>query len=114
VKYPNRIIRFRPDKKLIRRGLAAPPPPPANPERDRKQEELEQLFIQLMGREMIAAELRPLLAASVDPNKSCADADLPGYLDRLLARMRHLVKEERKFTDLAILRATVRDLYWIR
>jgi|GEM_PF-6826940 len=53
-------------------------------------------------------------ARSVDPNKSCADADLPGYLDRLLARLQELVRGEYRFPDFWTLRDTVRQLYSIR
>jgi hypothetical protein len=55
-----------------------------------------------------------LLVASVDPNKSWADADLPGYLDRLLARLRQLVREEHKSLDFWTLCATIRQMYGIR
>ena len=95
VPYPDKIIRFRANPRLIVKGPF--PPPPLSPEMINKGEELEQLFLRLMGREINEPELRSLLAASVDPNKSWADADLPGYLDRLLARLRQLVREEHKF-----------------
>ena len=90
------------------------PPPPPSPEIIDKGEELDQLFFRLMGRESTVPELRSLLDASVDPDKFCADADLPGYLDRLLARLRMLVREERQFTNFFILCAHVRQLYDVR
>jgi nucleoid DNA-binding protein len=112
VTYPDRIIRFGPDPKLIVRGPFPPPPP--SPEMIQKFEELEQLVFGLVGREGTVPELRSLLAACVDPNKSCAEADLlPDYLDRLLARLRKLVGEGRKFTGFLSLCDTVRQLYWI-
>jgi nucleoid DNA-binding protein len=112
VRYPGKIIRFRPNPKLIEKGPFPPPPP--NPETIDKVEELNQLLSTLGFPDATSPELRSLLAASVDPNKSCADADLPGYLDRLLARLRQLVREEYKFTDFWTLRDTVRQLYHVR
>ena len=112
VTYPDKIIRFRANPRLIVKGPFPPPPP--SPEVIKKGEELEQLFLRLLGREINEPELRPLLAASVDPNKSWADADLPGYLDRLLARLRQLVREEHKFLDFLTLCATIRQMYGIR
>ena len=112
VTYPDKIIRFRVNPELIEKGPFPPPPPSA--EMINKVEELNQLFFRLMGRECIVPELRLLLLASVDPNKFCADADLPGYLDRLLARLRMLVREERQFTNFFMLCASVRQLYDVR
>ena len=111
-RYPDKIIRFRVNPELIVKGPFAPPPP--STEMITKAEELDQLFLRLMGREITAPDLRSLLLASVDPNKSCADADLPGYLDRLLARLRELVQEQRHFSSIFLLRRTVGDLYWVR
>ena len=79
-----------------------------------KGEELEQLLAGLGFPDVTGLNVKSLLVASVDPNKSWADADLPGYLDRLLARLRQLVREERQFPDFWTLRATVRQLYGIR
>jgi nucleoid DNA-binding protein len=98
--YGDRMIRFRPDPKLIERGPW--PPPPLSPELERKGEEFEQLFSNLTGREITPLEFKQLLAAA-DQN-----------LDRLLARLRELVKEGRTFRNFLILCATVRQLYWIR
>jgi nucleoid DNA-binding protein len=112
VRYPDKIIRFRANPRLIVKGPF--PPPPLSSGMVKNVEELEQLFLGLTGREINERELRSRLAASVDPNKSWADADLPGYLDRLLARLRELVREERQFSNFLILRATVRQMYGIR
>jgi len=112
VTYPDKIIRFRANPRLIVKGPF--PPPPLSSGMVNNVEELEQLFLRLMGREINEPELRPLLAASVDPNKSWADADLPGYLDRLLARLRQLVREEHEFLDFGTLCATIRQMYGIR
>jgi nucleoid DNA-binding protein len=112
VRYPDRIICFQVNPALIVTGPAPPPPP--SPEMIKKAEGLDQLFFRLMGREITEPELRPLLLASVDPNKSCADAVLPGYLDRLLARLQELVRGEYRFPDFWTLRDTVRQLHSIR
>jgi len=96
VTYPDKIIRFRADPKLIEKGPFPPPPP--SPELRCKGEELERLLARLGFPDVTGLDLKSLLAASVDHNKFCADADLPGYLDRLLARLRELIREGRKFT----------------
>lgn len=102
------------DRGLIRRGPFPPSPPPPNPEKDRKQEELEQLFSRLMGREIRLPDVQALLAAVVDSNKPFNFNNVGEYLDRLLARLRELVREECQFTDCMSLTAAVREKYWIR
>ena len=37
-----------------------------------------------------------------------------GNLDRLLARLRMLVREERIFSDFSVLRDSVRQMYYVR
>ena len=112
VTYPDKIIRLRANHSLI---MKAPfPPPPPSPEMIKKGEEVEQLLSRLGFPDVTAQDVKSLLAASVDPNKSCAAADLPGYMDRLRARLRQLVKEEHKFKNFLTLCATVRQLYEIR
>jgi nucleoid DNA-binding protein len=109
---PKRKIVFTVNKRLILRGRdALPPPPPIPPETQRKQEELERLFSQLMGREMTLPDLKALMNAVVDPNKPELDANRPENLDRLLARLRQIVQDQRPFTDLPW---EIRQLYWIR
>ena len=112
VNYPDKIIRFRVNPRLIVKGPF--PPPPLSPEMVKKVEELEQLLSRLGLADVTELNVKSLLVASVDPNKSWADADLPGYLDRLLARLRELVREDRKFSDFWTLCATVRELYGTR
>ena len=102
VTYPDKIIRFRANPRLIKKGPFPPPP------------ELGQLLSRLGFPDVTAQDVKSLLAASVDPNKSCAAADLPGYMDRLLDRLRELVREERQFSNFLVLLATVRQLYEIR
>jgi nucleoid DNA-binding protein len=97
-RHPNRIIRFRPNPKLIEKG-AFPPPPSSK--RLEKGEELDQLLAQLGFPDFTLPDVKSLLAA--------ADADL----DRLLARLRLLAREGRKFSNFHILRDTVRQMYWI-
>ena len=55
--------------------------------------------------------LEVLMKAVVDPNKPDLDANRPENLERLLARLRQIVKDNRPFTDLP---TAVRQLYWIR
>ena len=112
VTYPDKIIRFRANPRLIVKGPF--PPPPLSSGMANKGEELEQLLAGLGFPDVTGLDVTSLLVASVDPNKSWADADLPGYLDRLLARLRQLVREEHKFPDFWTLRATVRQLHEIR
>jgi nucleoid DNA-binding protein len=109
---PERMIVFSPDPGSILRGPdALPPPPSIPPETERKVEELDRLFSQLMGREITLPDLQALMKAVVDPNKQEADANQRENLDRLLARLRQIVQDRRPFTDLP---AAVRQLYWIR
>jgi nucleoid DNA-binding protein len=112
VRYPDKIIRFRANPRLIVKGPG--PPPPLRPEMINKGEELEQLLVGLGFPDVTELNVKSLLVASVDPNKPWADSDLPGYLDRLLARLRALVREERQFSNFLILRDTVRQMYGIR
>ena len=128
VQHPHRIIRFSPDRKLIRRDPVPSSPAPPTPQldrqqkgldtkqndSDRKQNELEQMFLRLVGRQITLPDLESLLAAAVDPNKPVAPATLPDYLDRLLARFRQLIRNERHYSDCSSLQDAVRWLYWIR
>ena len=101
-RHPDRIIRFRPNPKLIEKGaFPPPPPPPPSPARIEKGEEFDQLLAQLGFPDFTLPDVKSLLAA--------ADADL----DRLLARLRLLAREGRKFSNFHILRDTVRQMYWI-
>jgi nucleoid DNA-binding protein len=112
IRPPKRMILFTKDPRSILRGPdALPPPPPIRPERQRKVEELEQLFSQLMGREMTLPDFKKLLVAAVDPNKPDNDPYRPENVDRLVARLRQLVKEECRVADLP---SEVRLLYWVR
>jgi hypothetical protein len=97
---PTRIIRFWPNKKLIEKRPF--PPPPLSAEKIKKGEELEQLLARLgLSRGISAPGLTSLFAAADD------------NLDRLLARLQELIREERKFMDFGILEATVRQMWWI-
>jgi nucleoid DNA-binding protein len=100
VRHPDRIIKFRPNPKLIERGPFAPPP--LTQERIKEGEELEQLLERLGFSKYSGPELTSLFEA--------ADDDLA----RLLARLRQLLREGWKFTDFAILRDSVRQMHWIR
>jgi hypothetical protein len=105
---PNRLICFRAKPELIEKGPFAPPPPPppppAAPKLLAKAEEVEQLFCALMQlhREIQLEEFKSLLTAA------------DGNLDRLVARLRQLLKEEHKFNNFIVLANTVRQLHWIR
>jgi hypothetical protein len=100
VRYPDKIIRFRANPKLIEKGPFPPPPP--SPEMIKKIEELDQLLSGFGFPDATGLELDRLLRAA------------EGNLDWLLSRMRTLVRDQHKFTDFYILCGTVRDLYWIR
>lgn len=100
VTYPDKIIRFRVKPELIERGPVPPPPP--GPELVCQGEQLEQLLAQLGFPELAGPNLESLLSA--------ADANL----DRLLSRLRILVREERKFTYFEVLVNSVRQMYWVR
>ena len=100
VTYPDKIIRFRANPKLIEKGPFPPPPP--SPEMIKKGEELEQLLSTLGFPDMAGLDLGRLLGAA------------EGNLDWLLSRMRRLVREQYKFTAFYVFCRTVRDLYWIR
>jgi nucleoid DNA-binding protein len=107
-----REIVFTVDKRLILRGRdALPTPPPIPPETQRKDEELKRLFSQLMGREISPPDLQALLTAAADRGTQQIDADRPESHDRLIARLRQIVKDQ---TPCANLPRAVRDLYWIR
>ena len=109
---PKRMIKFRVHPELVLRGRdALPPPSPIPPETQRKAEELERLYLRLAQRPLTLPVLEALMKAVVDPNKPELDANLPEDLDRLLARLRQLVKDQRTVTDLP---TAVRQLYWIR
>jgi nucleoid DNA-binding protein len=108
---PKRVLRFRSDKKLIQRGPFPPPaPPPPSRALKQKQAELEQLLIQLGFPRIDEPDLKSLLAA-VDDNRHEPD---PHHLDRLLARLRELVKRGQKVRNIYFLCAAVRQLNWIR
>ena len=112
VRPSKREIVFKVDKRLILRGRdALPPPPPIPPERQRKDEELERLFAQLMGRKITPPDLQALLTAAADRGTQQIDANRPENLDRLVARLRQIVKDH---TPCANLPRAVWDLYWIR
>ena len=100
VRYPNKIIRFRANPRLIVKGDG--PPPPLRPEVINKGEELEQLLAGLGFPDVTGLNLGSLLVAA------------EGNLDWLLSRLRTLVREEREFNNLLILRDTVQQMYWIR
>ena len=104
VQLPKKMIRFRPDKKLIERAPFSPPPPrPLSAATVRKAEEVEQLFHDFTGRDVDIVEFKSLMEAA-DRN-----------LDWLLARLRQLKKEEYTFKDDPYkLVATVRQRYWVR
>ena len=105
VQHPKRIIRFSPDRKQIRHDPVASSPAPPTPQldrqqkgldtkqndSDRKQNELEQMFLWLVGRQITLPDVDSLLAAVVDPNKPVVPATLRDYHDRLLARFRQLI-----------------------
>jgi hypothetical protein len=103
-KQPKRLIRFKQDPKLIVKGPGSVPPTPPNPELVRKKEELEQLFFRLRGREIIDPDARQLLEAA------------DGNLDRLLARLRELLRDGSYcyIKDFQSLVGTVWQLHWIR
>ena len=89
---PERIIRFRPDPELIQRP-PFPPPPPHPPSRKwtQKVNELVQLLTQLGFPDLPVPEFKYLY-------------DLVDYdMVRLLARLRELVREGRKFPNLYML-----------
>ena len=100
VTYPDKIIRFRANPRLIVKGPF--PPPPLSSEMANKGEELEQLLAGLGFPDVTGLDLPSLLAAA------------GGNLDWLLSRLRTLVREERKFSNFLILRDSVRQMYWIR
>ncbi len=66
------------------------------------------------GRQITLPDVESLLAAVVDPNKPVVSATLPDYLDRLLARFRQLIRDERQYSDCSSLQDAVRRIYWIR
>jgi hypothetical protein len=72
---------------------------------------VERLFSQLTGREITLPDLQALMKAVVDPNKPALRTNRPENLDRLLARLRQLVKDQRPITHPP---TAVRQLYWIR
>ena len=112
VRPSKREIVFKVDKRLILCGPAAlPTPPPNPPETQRKQEELERLFSQLMGREITLPDLQKLLTAAADRGTQQIDANRPENHDRLVARLRQIVKDQTPFADLP---RAVWDLHWIR
>ena len=100
VTYPDKIIRFRVNPKLIEKGPFPPPPP--SPELIKKVEELDQLLSTLGFPDVTGLELGRLLRAAEE------------NLDWLLSRMRTLVREQYKFTNFSVLCGTVHDLNWIR
>jgi len=100
VRARRRIIRFKPNPRLIEK--APFPPPPPGPEELRKAEECEQLISALGFPNIGLPDWRALLAAA------------GGNLDWLLARLRQLRRDGHKFKNLDELAATVKDLYWIR
>jgi hypothetical protein len=112
--HPKRIIRFSPDPRLVRGDRVESSPTLATPELNSKQEELEQAFLQLIGRQITVPDLELLLDAAVDPNKPVAPEARRDYLDRLLARLRQILRDERRCTDVHSLRDLVRQMYWIR
>jgi hypothetical protein len=100
VRFPDKIIRFRAKPTLIVKGPG--PPPPLSPEIINRGEELEQLLAGLGFPDVSGLDLGSLLYAA------------DGNLDRLLSRLRTLVREERKFIHFDLLGDKVRQLYWIR
>jgi nucleoid DNA-binding protein len=100
VTYPDKIIRFKVNPRLIIKGPFAPPPP--SPEMIKKDQELEQLLSQLGLPDVNDLNVKPLLGAA------------EGNLDWMLSRLRNLVQEERQFSNFSVLCASVRQLYWIR
>ena len=100
VTYPDTIIRFRANPRLIVRGPFPPPPP--SPELLRKGEELGELLSSLGFPDLTGLDLRPLLGAA------------EGNLDWLLSRLRTLLREQYKFPNFSVLCGSVRNLYWIR
>lgn len=112
VRPPQRMINFRPYPELILRGRdALPSPSSLPPEMQQKAEELDRLYLQLMRRPLTTPGLEALMNAVVDPNKPELAANRPENLDRLLARLRQIIRDQRPFTDLP---TAVRQLYWIR
>jgi nucleoid DNA-binding protein len=100
VHYPDKIIRFRANPKLIEKGPFPPPPP--RPELLRKGEELGELLSSLGFPDLTGLDLRSLLDAA------------DGNLDWLLSRLRTLLREQYKFPNFSVLCGSVRNLYWIR
>jgi hypothetical protein len=100
VNYPDKIIRFRANPRLIVKGLG--PPAPLSPDVINKGEELEQLLSRLGFPDVTGLDVESLLGAA------------EGNLDWLLSRLRALVREERIFTNDLDLRASVRGMYWVR
>ena len=98
--YPDKIIRFRANPRLIVKGPG--PPAPLSPEVIKKGEELEQLLSRLGVPNVSGLDVESLLGAA------------DGNLDWLLSRLRRLAGEERQFNNFLILRDTVRQMYWIR
>jgi hypothetical protein len=64
-----------------------------------------------MGREITLPDLKTLLTAAADRGTQEIDANTPENLDRLVARLRQIVKDQTPFTNLP---SAVWDLYWIR
>ena len=100
VRYPNKIIRFRANPALIKIGPFSPPP--LSPEMNQKGDELEQLLSRLGFPDLAGLDLVPLLGAA------------DGNLDRLLARLRILIHEERMFSEFSVLCDTVHQMHWVR
>jgi len=100
VNYPDKIIRFRANPRLIVKGPG--PPAPLSPDVINKGEELEQLLSRLGFPDVTGLDVESLLGAA------------DGNLDWLLSRLRTLVGEERIFTNDLDLRAFVQQLYWVR
>jgi nucleoid DNA-binding protein len=100
VTYPDKIIRFRANPRLIVKGPG--PPAPLSPDVINKGEELEQLLSRLGFPDVTGLDVESLLGAA------------EGNLDWLLSRLRALVREERIFTNDLDLRASVRGMYWVR
>jgi len=96
-----KIVNFTPDEDL---NLASP-------ELATKQEELEQLFSQLMGQEITVLDLEMLLHAVEDTSTVPTNLEL---FDRLLARLREIVKRGSSFTNISLLLSGLRQLTWIR
>jgi nucleoid DNA-binding protein len=100
VNYPDKIIRFRANPRLIVKGPG--PPAPLSPDVINKGEELEQLLSRLGFPDVTGLDVESLLGAA------------EGNLDWLLSRLRALVREERMFTNDLDLRASVHEMYWVR